>query len=61
MMRLENLRIYAYLFVLGKRERQKVILMTTAQIDVILLYLFGVTKVGLSGYLTVDGLRRFSK
>jgi hypothetical protein len=61
MMRLENLRIYAYLFVLGKRERQKVILMTTAQIDVILRYLFGVTKVGLSGYLTVDGLRRFSK
>jgi hypothetical protein len=61
MMRLENLRIYVYLFVLGKRERQKVILITMAQIDVILLYLFGVTKVGWSGDPTVNGLRRFSK
>jgi ABC-type multidrug transport system fused ATPase/permease subunit len=57
MMRLENSRVYACLLVLGKRERQKIILMTLAQIIVNLLDLFGVAIVGLLGALTVNGIK----
>lgn len=57
MMRLENSRVYACLLVLGKRERQKILLMTLAQIIVNLLDLFGVALVGLLGALTVNGIK----
>jgi ABC-type multidrug transport system fused ATPase/permease subunit len=57
MMRLENSRVYACLLVLGKKERQKIILMTLAQIIVNLLDLFGVAIVGLLGALTVNGIK----
>ena len=57
MMRLENSRVYACILVLGKRERQKIILMTLAQIIVNLLDLFGVAIVGLLGALTVNGIK----
>ncbi len=56
-MRLENSRVYACLLVLGKKERQKIILMTLAQIIVNLLDLFGVAIVGLLGALTVNGIK----
>lgn len=57
MTRLENSRVYACLLVLGKRERQKILLMTLAQIIVNLLDLFGVAIVGLLGALTVNGIK----
>jgi len=54
---LANSRIYACLLLLGKRQRQKIILMTLAQIVVNLLDLFGVAIVGLLGALTVNGIK----
>jgi ABC-type multidrug transport system fused ATPase/permease subunit len=57
MQRLEKSRVYACLLTLGKRERQKIILMTFAQIVVNLLDLFGVAIVGVLGALTVNGIK----
>jgi ABC-type multidrug transport system fused ATPase/permease subunit len=57
MQRLEKSRIYACLLTVGKRERQKIILMTFAQIVVNLLDLFGVAIVGVLGALTVNGIK----
>ena len=57
MQRLKKSRIYACLLTLGKRERQKIILMTFAQIVVNLLDLFGVAIVGVLGALTINGIK----
>lgn len=57
MMRLKNSKVYACFLVLGKRQRQKILLITLAQIIVNLLDLFGVAIVGLLGALTVNGIK----
>ena len=57
MQRLENSKTYACLLALGTRERQRIILMTLAQIFINLLDLLGVAIVGVLGALAVTGIK----